>query len=175
MKSRALLGLLVLGSLAACGGGNTSTPAAPSGASSVTYSATLLPSNEVPAVTGSEAGGSGTSTITLNLTKDPAGNVTAATMNVTVSASGFPAGTTLTASHIHSAAAGANGGVVISLGLAAGEVTFANGSGSFTKTGIGVTADVASAVLANPAAFYLNIHTAANANGVARGQLVRTN
>ena len=171
MKSFRLFALLILGSLAAACGGDT--PTTPSAASSAVFTATLLPSSEVPPVTGSEASGSGTATVTFNLTRDGAGNVTAANMDVTVAATGFPAGTTLTASHIHSAAAGVNGGVVVSLGLAAGEVTFANGSGSFTKQGISLTADLANAILGNPAGFYLNTHTAAHADGVARGQLTR--
>ena len=136
---------------------------------------TLLPANEVPAITGAEAGGSATAKVTLNLTKDSAGNVSAATLDVNVTATGFPAGTALTASHIHSAPAGVNGGIVISFGLTPGEVIFATGSGSFTKQGISVSADQANAILANPGGFYVNTHTAANTNGVARGQLTRTN
>lgn len=172
MRTIALLGILVLGSLAAACGGNTAT--APSTASAA-FTATLLPANEVPSVTGTEAGGSGTATVTFNLTKDSAGTVTAATMNVTVTATGFPTGTALTASHIHSAPAGVNGGIVISFGLTPGEVNFPTGSGSFTRNGISVSADQANAILANPGGFYVNIHTAANTNGVARGQLTRTN
>jgi len=173
MKSLPLLGLLILGSLAAgCG---SDTPTAPSAGSSATFTATLLPANEVPAITGAEASGSGTARVTLNLTKDSAGNVSAATLDVTVSATGFPAGTALTASHIHSAAAGANGGIVVSFGLTAGEVKFTTGSGSFTKQGISVPADQANAIMANPGGFYVNIHTAANINGVARGQLTLSN
>jgi hypothetical protein len=68
---------------------------------------------------------------------------------------------------------GANGGVFVSLGLSAGEVTFPTGSGSFTKRGVTLTADEANSILANPANFYLNIHTAANPGGAARGQLTR--
>jgi hypothetical protein len=34
-----------------------------------------------------------------------------------------------------------------------------------------LTVDQANAIMANPAGFYLNIHTAGNPNGVARGQL----
>ena len=92
-------------------------------------------------------------------------------MDVTVSVTGFPAGTTLTASHIHPGVVGANGGILVSLGLAAGEVSFATGTGSFTKQGVTLTVDEANSILANPSAFYLNIHTAANPGGVARGQL----
>jgi hypothetical protein len=170
MKSRVLIGLLLLGSLAgACGDDAPLTPSPAS--SSVTFTAVLLPSSEVPPISGTEANGSGTATLKFNLTKDSAGTTTAATMDATVSVTGFPAGTALTASHIHPGATGANGGILVSLGLAAGEVTFATGSGSFTKQGITVTVDQANSILANPAGFYLNIHTAANPGGVARGQL----
>jgi len=37
--------------------------------------------------------------------------------------------------------------------------------------GIAVSADQVNAILANPGAFYFNIHTARNPDGVARGQL----
>jgi hypothetical protein len=173
MKSLALFGLLALSVVAAACGGDSNAPMAPSPASSAMFTAALLPSSEVPPVTGGEANGSGTATLTFNLTKDAAGTITAATMDATLSVQGFPAGTALTASHIHPGVVGANGGVFVSLGLAAGEVTFANGSGSFTKRGVTLTADEANAILANSASYYLNIHTAANPNGAARGQLTR--
>ena len=164
-----LCALLVVGSVTTgCGDDNLTSP---SPASSVRLTAALLPSNEVPPVSGSEANGSGTAAVTFNLTKDSNGNVTAATLDVTVSAEGFPPGTALTASHIHGAAAGVNGGILVSFGLAAGEVTFPNGSGSFTKQGVTMTIDQANSIMANPGAFYVNIHTAANPGGVARGQL----
>jgi hypothetical protein len=145
----------------------------PSPASTSTFATVLLPSSEVPPVTGSEANGSGTASLTFNLTKDSAGTVTAATLDVTVNVTGFPAGTALTASHIHPGDPGVSGGVFVSLGLTAGEVTFPTGSGSFSKRGITLTADQANAILTNPGSYYLNIHTAANPNGVARGQLSR--
>lgn len=164
-----LLALLSLGLVIS--GCDSDTLTAPSPASSPRFTAILLPSNEVPPITGSEAVGSGTATIVFNLTKDSAGNVTAATLDVTVSVTGFPPGTALTASHIHPGVAGVNGGVLVSFGLAPGEVSFATGSGSFNKQAVTLTVDQANSILANPAGFYLNIHTAANPGGVARGQL----
>lgn len=162
--------VLILGfGLAAC----SDTATSPSGASTERFTAILLPANEVPAIANNESGGSATATITFNLTKDSSGTATAASFDLSVSATGFPSGTALTKAHIHAGGAGANGGVFVNAGLADGEVTFASGGGSFSKTAITLTVDQANAILANPSGFYFNIHTARNPDGVARGQLVR--
>ena len=138
------------------------------------FTAPLLPANEVPPVTGAQASGSGTVTITFNLTRDGAGNITAVTADFAGTVSGFPAGMALTAAHIHPGAAGATGNPVVDLGLSAGEVTFATGSGSFTKNGITVAVAQAETIMGNAGSFYFNIHASANPGGVARGQLTRT-
>jgi hypothetical protein len=166
------LALLVLGfTLSACNGYNTpAQPSSPSPSKS-TFTALLLPANEVPAIVGPEAAGSGIATITLNLTKDVYGSVTAATFDFAVTVTGFPNGTSITDAHIHGGAPGTNGGILVNLGLAAGDVTLPTGAGAFSRTGIMVTVDQANAILANPGNFYFNIHTAANSGGVARGQL----
>ena len=164
------LALLVLGfTVAACNDDNPSTPS--SSTSKTTYTAVLSPASEVPPVAGPEAAGSGTATITVNMLKDSAGYVTGATFDFTVTVTGFPNGTSLTGAHIHGGAPGINGGILVSTGLSAGDVTFPTGAGTFTRTGITVTVDQANAIVANPGNFYFNIHTAANAGGVARGQL----
>ena len=166
------LSILVLGfALAACD--DNKSPTSPS-ATVPKFTATLLPSNEVPAVAGVESTGSGVVTVTLNLTKDAAGTITAATADFTVTVTGFPTGMALTAAHIHTGAAGAIGSPIVNLGLSAGEITFPTGAGTFTKANITVSVDNANAILATPAGFYFNIHTPANGGGVARGQLVRT-
>src|SRR5262245_61649548 len=176
MKPRTYLsGLLILASVAArCAGSDKpTTPSTSPATSSSTFNATLLPASEVPPVNGSEAGGSGTSSLTFNLTRDAAGNITAATMDATVTVTGFPAGTTLTASHIHPGNPGTSGRVFVSLGLTPGESSVASGSGSFPNRGVTWTVAQANSIRANPGGCYLNIHTAANPNGVARGQLTR--
>jgi hypothetical protein len=66
-----------------------------------------------------------------------------------------------------------NGSVFVNVGLIDGEVTFPSGSGSFSKNRIALTVDQANAILANPSGYYLNIHTARNPDGVARGQLTK--
>jgi hypothetical protein len=165
-----VLGLFVLGfNLAACNGDSPTKPS--TGTTSTKLTAVLLPANEVPAIVGAEAAGSGTVAITLDVNKDSNGYITSATADFVVTVTGFPNGTTLTGAHIHAGDAGVNGGIQVSLGLAAGEISFPNGAGTFNKNNITVTVDQANAILANPSSFYFNIHTAANPGGVARGQL----
>ena len=174
-KTRVLgYGTLVLAlGLGAAACGSSTTPST-TNTPKPTFTTQTLPANEVPAVTGAESTGSGTMTITFNLTKDAAGNITAATADFAGSFTGFPAGTTLTAAHIHPSAAGVNGSPQVNLALSAGEVTFATGSGTLNKTGITMTTDQANNIMNNPSQFYFNIHTASNPGGAARGQLVRT-
>src|SRR5262249_47847095 len=167
------LGVLILGfGLAACS--DSASPMAPSpGTGAVKLTATLMPANEVPPVTGIDAGGSGPATPTFKLTKDRPPATTAAAPALPPDTTGVPpAGTTLTNAHIHSASAGANGGVFVDFGVS-GNDTFPSGAGSLSKTGIALTADQANAILANPSGFYVNVHTGNNPGGAARGQLTR--
>jgi CHRD domain-containing protein len=162
------LGVFVSG----CGSSSSTAPTTPT---NPTFTATLSPANEVPAIGGAEAGGSGTATVTLVTTKDAAGNVTAATATYVVNLSGFPAGTPINAAHIHgpNAPAGVNAGVLVNSGITPGQNVLTNGSGSFTTANLTVSPDVANQILATPGNFYFNVHSSANPGGVARGQLVR--
>jgi hypothetical protein len=139
-----------------------------------TFTQALSPANEVPAATGPETAGSGNATITLTYTQDSSGNVTSATASFQVTLTGFPATTVFTMAHIHQAATGVSGAIVVNTGLASGQITLTNGAGSFSASGVSVPSDIAQSMLTNPSGFYFNIHTAANGSGVARGQLVRT-
>lgn len=153
--------------------GSDSSPTSPSAAAAPRLTAQLSPANEVPAVTNADASASGGVTVTLNVTRDAAQNITAATADFQVNMTGFPAGTTLTGAHIHPGRAGVNGGVIVNLAVAAGEFVLANGATSFSRTAITVAPDVAQGILADPAAFYFNVHTTLNTGGAIRGQLVR--
>src|SRR3982074_2022346 len=82
------------------------------------FTADLKTSNEVPAIANAEASCSGKGTFTLNTTKDATGTVTAANALFETDVTGCPAGTAINIGHIHKAAAGANGSVVINSGLA---------------------------------------------------------
>jgi hypothetical protein len=169
MKRLVLVALAVVA--IACG---EKSPAQPSTPGAPTFTATLLPANETTPVAAAEQSGSGTVTITFNLTRDANQAITAATATFVTNLTGFPAGTGVTAAHIHPGAAGVPGPAQISLGLASGEVVLANGSGTFTKSNINLTADQANNIMNNPAGFYFNVHSAASPGGFARGQLVRT-
>jgi hypothetical protein len=160
--------------VAACGDDSPTEPSGPTTTTEV-FSSTLSPANEVPVITNQDATASGSVRVTLHENKDAAGVLTSVTADFSVQLAGFPAGTTITAAHIHPGAAGINGSPLVNLGLTAGEVTITNGAGTITKTAISFS-DLAQAqaFIANPANFYFNVHTSANSGGAIRGQLAKT-
>jgi len=149
--------------------------AAPSQANRFIFSAELRASNEVPPISNAESGGQGNATVTIEVTRDASNNITAATAAFVVNISGLPANTPIILSHIHQAPAGVNGNVVVNTELSpASPVTLTSGSGSFERSSITVRpVDIATQIIANPAGFYFNSHSALNPGGVVRGQLVR--
>jgi hypothetical protein len=150
-------------------------PTDPSEQPDPTFRATMSAANEVPPVTNAEAGASGVMNITFNVTRDAAGAITGGTVDFNGTLTGFPAGTAINAAHIHPGVAGSNGGVLVNTGLTPGEITLPNGSGNLVKSGVALTVEQANQIIANPAAFYFNVHTSVNPGGAVRGQLVRTN
>jgi CHRD domain len=174
-KERVMKGLTVLCAavcLVAAGCSKDSSPSSPTTPTNPTFTATLSPANEVNAVQGGETSGSGNGTFTMVLSKDAAGNVTSATATFVATLTGFPAGTTINLMHIHQGAPGCQCPVVVNSNIAAGQV-LASGSGSITASNQPVTAEIAQGIMNNPAGFYLNVHSAINGGGVARGQLTR--
>lgn len=168
------LALVALGILLASGcSSSNSSPSNTSGPTTTRFTADLKPANESPAITNAEASGSGTVTIDLTQNKDSAGNVTTSSVNFTANMSGFPSSAVVNIAHIHVGTAGQNGAIVVNTTVNPGEVVLASGSGTFTRLGISLTNDLAQQILANPAGYYFNIHTAANPGGVMRGQLVK--
>lgn len=136
------------------------------------FQAALLQSNEFPVISNADAAGSGLANVTLHLTRDASNNITAATADFVVTLQNFPAGTSLTGAHIHPGRPGTSGGVIVSTGLASGEIVLTNGSGTITKTGVNVDATVAQNIINDPIGFYFNVHTTVSTGGAVRGQLV---
>ena len=170
--------LLVVACLVAagCGGDDSTAPSPNPNPTTVSFKATLLPANETPtAVTGGEANGTGTANITFNLTRNTAGAIQSGTVDFQYTLTGFPAGTTIILSHIHTGASGVAGAVLISTGQsAASTLGLPAGSGSWAAAGVsGVDAATLQAIIDNPAGFYFNVHSQNFPGGVARGQLVK--
>ena len=174
MKQWGILVLATCVMAAGCGSDSPTTPTT-TNPNTITFNATLLTSNEVPPISNAEAGGRGTGIITFNLTRNTAGAIQSGTVDFHYDLTGFPAGTTITLSHIHTGASGVAGAVLISTGQsAASTLGLTNGSGSWEAKGIS-TADAATlqSIIDTPANFYFNVHSSTNPGGVARGQLVK--
>jgi hypothetical protein len=170
------LAIVALGILLTSGcSSSNSSPSTTSGPTTTRFTADLKASSESPAITGAEANAAGTVTIDLIQNKDSAGNVTSSAVNFTATFQGFPSTSVVNIAHIHTGASGVNGPILVNTTVNPGEVVLANGAGTFTRVGVGTTlsATDAAAIIANPAGFYFNIHTAANPAGVMRGQLVK--
>jgi hypothetical protein len=176
MKRAALVAVILMSGVAC-----DDSPTSPSNPNVATFTAILLPGNEVPAVTNADATASGTMQLTMTVQRDSANNVTGATYDFVIHMTGFPANTTLTGAHIHNGPAGANAGVVVGLPLTSSDTSLSGGQGTLTKTGLSSSSatvpavQVAQGILNNPAGNYFNVHTSVNTGGAIRGQLVRSN
>jgi uncharacterized protein (TIGR03437 family) len=143
-------------------------------AEAVTFNVNMLPSNEVPPITGLAA--NAVTAIPTFIIRNPDGTVAGGAVIYDVNYRGFPAGTVFTGLHIHRGAAGANGGIVIQSGVdnAANRITSETGNGNIFKL-ININTPAAltalSDITANPNAFYANLHTTVNAGGAIREQL----
>ena len=162
--------LIVLALVAGCDDDN---PNGPSGGP-IVFTAQLSPANEVPAITSAENTGRGFVIITFDVPRDSSGAVTGAgNATFEIQTSGFPNGTPAMAAHIHPGAAGVNGGVLVNTLLTPAD-PIVMGSGTVTRT---LTAPItqvnATNIVANPGAFYFNVHSVNHPAGVMRGQLIR--
>lgn len=142
--------------LVACGGGggDPGTPGDPTPAPTV-FSVSLSGDQEVlPTTFGTNTGGLGT------------GSLTFASPSLAISGGITVNGITATAAHIHQAAAGTNGGVIVPL------TETPAGSGVWlVPSGRVLTQEQADALLAG--GLYFNAHTSANPGGDVRGQIGR--
>jgi hypothetical protein len=148
----------------------------------IDFVAPLSPSSEVrtPPITDKEIVGAGN--VAMHLRRDTAGNVVSALVDFDVEVFTTQA-ETITAMHIHQNVAGANGGIVLSstpanfppspiLDASPGEGRiFKQRSLAITNTG---ELAAINGILANPAGYYLNLHSTSYPGGIIRGQLQRT-
>ena len=153
------LAILFILLAAGCGGGGGGTPV-----TAKTLNAVLDGAQEIPSITSTA---SGTATVMIDAART--------TVTVSMTTQGFT--TPVTASHIHSGAAGVNGGVMFSLFAGPGAfpatltktLTSANLDPAFAAAGNSF-ADALTAILNGNT--YINVHTSANAGGEIRGQLM---
>ena len=134
--------------LSACGGGGGDSPPAPASVPAETLSVSLTPAQEVG--TPIASGAIGTATLSL----DRANGVLSGTVIVD--------GVAPTAAHVHSGAAGTNGGVLLNMTI--------NATGATLAASTLTTAQLASL---DAGELYVNVHSAANASGEIRGQIGR--
>ena len=123
MKRLTVVAMVLAAGLAAAGCGdddNGNNPTGPSTTGPILFSAQLSAANEVPPITSNESGGRGTTTMTMNVPRDSAGVPSGpGTITFVVELTGLPAGTPIILGHIHTGAAGVNGGVIVNTGLSA--------------------------------------------------------
>lgn len=139
------------------------------------FEADLSPSAENPPVSDSEA--VGTAHIAMYLTRDDAGDIISAVVDFDIE---FYLGQEeeLVALHIHRARAGSNGPIVISSGgldFSTPSVAATAGDGRVWRQRM-ATSDVAAleaieGVIADPAGYYVNLHSSSHRPGLLRGQL----
>ncbi|MCC6585094.1 MAG: CHRD domain-containing protein [Bryobacterales bacterium] len=139
------------------------------------FVADMRASNEVPAVETTDNAGA---VLVAHVVRDAQGRVVSGTVDFILRAT-FAAESNVTGLHIHTGAAGTNGAVVIDSGVRGAEpVTVPTGT-SFIQYSGQVKPDNAAAVaalagvLANPNAYYVNLHTSVSPGGRFRGQLYR--
>jgi hypothetical protein len=170
------LGIVLLALAFSACDNDTDLPTGPSVAGPIVFSAPLLASNVVPAVSNAESGARGSATITFNVPRDATGKVIGAgTVDFAVQLAGFPVTSAGVAAHIHPGAAGVNGPVFVGVTglMATAPILMGDGTVSIIFAGSLITQAQAEQIVANPAGYYFNVHTPLNPGGAARGQLVR--
>ena len=126
----------------------------------------LKPSQEVPPIKGLKASAKGH--VTFDLERSSAGAITSGEVVFYFNYS-FPGAVTIDGLHIHQAAKGVNGPVVVSSGVT--PIVDADGQGNVTAIVTGTSPPTLQAILDNPRGYYVNLHTTANPLGALREQM----
>src|SRR6266446_10271854 len=133
----------------------------------------LLPANETPPITDTSTGNV---IVLIHMIRDTSGNITSGSVDFHV-ATRFSGAVTVTGLHIHKAAAGVAGSIVIPTDVNNSDKKIdidASGRANIlkqvqfpqTNVDLATVADL----LANPQNYYVNIHTTDNPSGAMRGQ-----
>ena len=173
---------LLAGVAAPCTGQSPDPQAGPFAVSQpteiVNFTAHMLASNELAptVVAPGEVGAFGDANVELQVVRDGLGNITSATARFDVTVAGCTPSSNLILAHIHQGGPAINGPVRVDSGLTVpAPIPMAPvGSASFSRSGLTVPLSIAAALIADPAAFYFDVHTALSPQGVARGQLKKT-
>jgi hypothetical protein len=128
----------------------------------------LKPSQEVPPIKGLKADAKGS--VTFDLTRNASGAITAGDVIFSFNYA-FPAPATVTGLHIHQAAKGVNGPIVIGATLSANDTADTDGVGNVTSVVTGTSPATLQAILDNPRNYYVNLHTTVNPAGAMREQM----
>jgi len=134
--------------------------------------ADLRSSGEVPPITDAEASCTGQAEFVLRAKLDPAGAITGATAQFSFFINTCPSSTQVTLTHIHQERR-ARMAPRIDSGLKASEPTAVRGGEiGFNIQDVAVT-DLAlvTDIIANPASYYLDVHSVQHPDGLVRGQL----
>lgn len=136
--------------------------------------AQMSPANEVPAITGPNAGATAVGTAVILITRAPSGQMTSGYVMFDIAYRDMTADSVFSAMHIHRGPAGANGPVVLDSAMTRTEVA-SGGAGvlRFENEMNMTNANVRAAlddIRFNVNAFYLNVHSVANPGGILRGQ-----
>jgi hypothetical protein len=130
------------------------------------FKLSLKPSQEVPRIQGLRA--SGTGSLTFDLVRNTSGQITSGEAIFYVNYT-FPGSVEINGLHVHKAARGVIGPVVINSGLTT--FTDADGQGNITTVVASVDPALLQAILDKPRDYYVNLHTAVNTGGAMRDQL----
>jgi hypothetical protein len=171
MKRLAIL-MAVLALAAGC---DDDSPTQPTNSGPIVFVAQLSAANEVPPITNAESTARGTTTITFNVPRDSTGAITGGgQVTFGIQLNSFPStSAAVVAAHIHPGATGVNGSPLVNTNLsAAAPMVLTNGAGNLAIT-VDISQADATAITANPAGYYFNVHTPLNGGGAARGQLAR--
>ena len=117
----------------------------------------LKPSQEVPPIK-TLKGANAVGSVTFDLTRNPAGAITSGDVVFNFNYS-FPGLATVSGLHIHQAAKGANGGIVVGAILSASDAADTDGVGNITSVVTGTAPATLQAILDNPRNYYVNLHT----------------